>query len=323
MSWFKNPWLADKGSNPWAESNPWAQGKPEFQKAIGQSSKTEDTPIKADNTPDDFQTGYYLEGNIVVFATLVYNTTKYTDEVIENYLKRAANIQKTFGDYDFRFKFVDKPRYDFSGTYAQYKGVNPKIKKYAGDKSPTNNFLIRYDNVSELPREYYMEIFDSNPTAGADGGTHVNTNNIISSCHFAVYLSNNLSRTIVHESLHPLINHTYVKSAENPIYEIYLSFFQTMRALIKQKQDENKDVRTYLQEINVYIRENAELAEKATIIRENIMTTDAMQILGKHDYVDIAFCLVDYLIPAGRFDGFNSGVQLDTSQDSYIRTVVK
>ena len=35
MSWFKNPWLADKGSNPWAESNPWAQGKPEFEKVLG------------------------------------------------------------------------------------------------------------------------------------------------------------------------------------------------------------------------------------------------------------------------------------------------
>ena len=42
MSWFKNPWLADKGNNPWAESNPWAQGKPEFQKAVGTAANRDD-----------------------------------------------------------------------------------------------------------------------------------------------------------------------------------------------------------------------------------------------------------------------------------------
>ena len=42
MSWFKNPWLADKGSNPWAESNPWAQGKTEFQKAVGMTANSDD-----------------------------------------------------------------------------------------------------------------------------------------------------------------------------------------------------------------------------------------------------------------------------------------
>ena len=48
MSWFKNPWLVDKGSNPWAESNPWAQGKPEFEKAVGTAANSNEVQPASD-----------------------------------------------------------------------------------------------------------------------------------------------------------------------------------------------------------------------------------------------------------------------------------
>ena len=150
MSWFKNPWLADKGSNPWAESNPWAQGKPEFQKAIGQSLKGDDTPIKADNAPDDFTTGYWLDEktNTIVFSCYVYNATKHLDKDIEIFFDEVIAIQRNFSTkigtklYAFEFlpKWVSKPRYDYWNIYGNSKEVNnPKIKPYILKKENTRS----------------------------------------------------------------------------------------------------------------------------------------------------------------------------------------
>ena len=136
----------------------------------------------------DFRTGYWLEGNTIVFSTYVYNATSYSDEIIQALMKKAIALQKSLGNetysFDFRINWVSKPRYDYSRTYRSYTGTNPKISAYTPKdrQSVDKAELLWVTNDNELPTEYYMELFDDNPLAGADGGTHPNKDNKLKSC---------------------------------------------------------------------------------------------------------------------------------------------
>ena len=333
MSWFKNPWLADKGSNPWAESNPWAQGKPEFQKAIGQSPKTDVIPINDKKNIEDVRTGYWLENNTIVFSTYVYNATSYSDRAVQALMEKAVNLQKSFGNgtysFDFRPNWVSKPRYDYSGTYRNYRGANPKITKFIPkDRQSVNKEeLLWITEDKNLPAEYYMELFDYNRYSPQDGGAHSNSRNKLQSCYFGLYMKQDDAHTIVHESLHPVLYHPFAKGDDtnlldiNPLYPIYIGFVEEIKNLIQDKTDEGKNLSTRISEIESYIRGNEELRKKAETIRNNIMTTAA--ITNKSDvgdvYAALAFYLYSYLPVSYPFDRtFTSGNKLAEIQIDYL-----
>ena len=284
MSWFKNPWLT---------SNPWAQGKPEFQKAIGQSPKTDDTPIEADNASNKFTPGYLLVGTTIVFSTFVYdNTTEGNEErkksklktskrVTDIYMNQAKNLQSTFAQggftFDFKWQVVDTPKYKY--VFGQE------------DK--------------ELPDYYFMYLNDG---VGDEGGTHVNTDNPTKSSYFQVGLLKNdstkNSRTIIHESLHPLLHHSWVESANNPLFATFKSLLDYVRKLIEDNTPTGK--------IIALVRENK--AVERAIIRNNIMTTAALDSA----YNDIISYLDDFYVSSK----LNTGRKLDKKQFEKIKNDV-
>lgn len=313
MSWFKNPWEVN---------NPWAQGKPEFQKAIGQSPKADVISSNNKKDSEDVRTGYWLENNTIIFSTYIYNATSYSDRAVQVLMEKAVKLQKSFGNgtysFEFRPNWVNKPRYDYFGTYRNNFGSNPKITKFIPEfrQSVNKEELLWITEENAIPTEYYMELFDDNPSLRANGGAHPNGDNRLESCYFGLYIKADNAHTIIHESLHPVLEHSF--TTNNPIYDIYEGFFEDIKDLIEQKEKELKSPAIYIPEIEEYIRGNVTLKSKAEIIRNNIMTTQDITKNSDAAYYNLAFYLYSYLKSPNSYDGFTSGNQLVEAQITHI-----
>ncbi len=304
---------------------------------------TTETNSDKNEPVDDFRTGYWRERNTFVFSTYVYNATSQSDESMRAFMNKVASIQKAFSiegcySFDFRFKFVDKPRYDFGNTYGNSsetgnRKIKPYILKVPNTRSETD--LKAYFEESKLPNEYYMDLFDYKLGAPADGGAHVNTSNPYQSCYFGLYVASDWSniRTVVHESLHPVLPHIY--NGSSPMLGVFVNFFEAVKKLVNQKESENKSETIYRQEINEYIGANKDkLKDAATSIRENIMTTEAIAMRsGNERYIDYVSYLYGYLglidkrdaygYIVSRGDGIlNKGTKIDQLQvDSIVNQI--
>jgi hypothetical protein len=311
----------------------WANEAAAMRDTSGVLGKEVLTPVsvspKRINNEKNVRTGYWLEGKKIVFSTFVYNATTKSDAEIKAFLNSAKTIQENFkgNGYTFEFKceFVTEPRYDYKRTYRLYSGNNQKILKHKPKYADSGDGLLWIKDENELPCEYYMELFDQVRNAASDGGTHFHPLDKTESCYFAIFIPEALDnqRTLIHETLHPVLEHSIV--GNNPIYAIYTSFFDT---ILKMRDDRDKSGMAILErdkEINRIIKANVVgLAEKATIIRENIMTTEA--ILLKSDnlkYYDLAYYLYDYGFPETKFKGFNSGTQIHLLQIESIAKQLK
>ena len=271
--------------------------------------KSASTGKESDSTSEEFETGYWLDEKTktIVFSCYIYNATTHSDEKIIGFINKVVAIQGNFSaiiketSYSFKFlyKFIKRPRYDYWNIYGNSRdNKNPKIKPYILKipNTRSQDDLKGYFEESSLPNEYYMDLFDLNPTAKADGGTHINTNNPYKSCYFGLSVASDLSnaRTVVHESLHPVIPHIY--TSESPLNGLFKDFFAIITQLINERRKQGLSNEISKKQINDYIVSNGDLEKKATIIRKNIMTTEALFIMSDNaEYQLLTPYLYEYL----------------------------
>ncbi|MEN9612118.1 MAG: hypothetical protein RLZZ628_2932 [Bacteroidota bacterium] len=256
------------------------------------------TNKKVKSKDDDFQTGYWLEDYpnsnclTIIFSTYVFNGTSASDAAVEALLRAAKRIFENFNQndpvsekeyyFEFRYKLVSEPRYESGTTYStseystNVNSKNQKLKKYMHKRDEVG-ILPQYYNSSQLPNEYYMEIFNEASAVNGvvtEGGASPNPNNRTKSAYFGLSIGVNVNRArvIVHEGLHPMLEHTWAKGS--PIAFIWDRFFNSITKLIADKKAQGKSIAQYVAEIEREMKANTDnLKTDAAIIRENIMTT--------------------------------------------------
>jgi hypothetical protein len=271
---------------------------------------------------EKFATGYSLEGNKIVFSTFVYNATeRRTNNEIRAFFEKAKLIQQNFtiGGYsfDFRYQFVNKPKYDYNGTYRNYYGSNSKLKAYVPkDRQSIDDIYLKWiTDDSKLPDYYYMELFDETDfNSGSDGGTHPNNSNRIRSCYFGLTLSKMLDnqRTIIHESLHPVLDHTWSNSDINPLYSTFERFFLDIKEKVAKPESDTV--------INTYIKNK--LAIDAEMLRQNIMTTTSINSESEISK-DLAKYLYEYLYNFIQLGSLSKGTKINILQIKKIVQILK
>jgi hypothetical protein len=208
-------------------------------------------------------------------------------------------LQMPKGNYTFEFKYK----------------ITPILYEY-----PLSDLLLRDG--------YYMELHDEvDLHADSDGGTHPNPEKRTSICYFSIAVSKGLSnqRTIFHESLHPILDHTFAGGPLNPLYNIYTNFFELVKSTIiklVESKPANVTVLQYRRTIGIFIRNliqnNDYIKEQATIIRENMMTTAAINKSDQAIYSEYVLYLLDYLKPNEQYETIDKGKKINSLQIKHI-----
>jgi hypothetical protein len=301
----------------------WANEAAAMRDTSGVLGKEVLKPVSTNSAPkkieEDFRTGYWLEGNKIVFSTFVYNATeKRNSNEVRAFLEKAKLIQRNMAgsgySFDFRYQFVDKPKYDYNGTYRNYYGSNTKLKNHVPkDRQSVDPIYLKWiTDDSKLPDYYYMELFDETDfNSGSDGGTHPNNSNRTNSCYFGLTLSKSLDnqRTIIHESFHPVLDHTWSNTDLNPVYSTFECFFLDIREKVAKPESDTV--------INTYIKN--QLAIDAEILRQNIMTTTAINSDSDISR-NLAKYLYDYLYDYIQLSSLSKGTKITIPQ---IKKIVK
>jgi hypothetical protein len=293
-----------------------------------------------DEVEEKFRTGYWLEGNTIVFSTFVYDNTrrgieerkkkKTSKSVTDSYMSAAKNLQAGFRQKmqaDLLFK--EKSKKELIVYYTNKKNASSDNNEKSKLEIQINKLIANLDEIEkektlvstysfdfrwqvvdtvkyeykymfsdkELPLYYYMNLNDG---SGDEGGTHPNPNNRLSSVFFNLGIPNNqfkASRTLLHESLHPVIEHIAAYGDSNPMS---LNFFKLLKdTLIELKRSQSDN-------LVVIAQIKAEFKYEIKVILDNIMTTPEVKQL----YPDV----IPYLGDSDVSSQLNNGTSLHVLQ---------
>jgi hypothetical protein len=188
----------------------WANEAAAMRDTSGVLGKEVLKPVSTNSAPkkieENFRTGYWLEGNTIVFSCYVYDKYSLGRDKIDIVMQAAVKIRvglkfKYNGiEYAFRldFKILDKPKYDI-------------------------NYVKTLDKLEDF---FYMEFVAGTGT----GVTHFNPDCPTKSAYFQIKVGDlmkygsvdeftklEVSRVITHESFHPLIDHPWTFKSMNPL----------------------------------------------------------------------------------------------------------
>ena len=222
------------------------QKKEREEREAAHKKQKEEKELKKENSLE--RTGYYIEackdetGKVcyydIEFATYICNVSNEPDEEIEKIGAMlmgifAAVLQGTVKDIPvngiFNYQLISKEdplHYDY--------------KRILSDK--------------QLPLYYLMDISNAEKEKGK-GGTHRNPLNPLRSAYFNVDLADknklidrlSSARTIIHEALHPILDHPWENTPLNPIYPKYVVYRDDITRIYKDFDDFQKEIDTYIQ----------------------------------------------------------------------------
>lgn len=222
------------------------------------SSKTSDLTAIGYNLSITDKSTYVVSINL-----LVCNLSSLNDAGVQSILAQAKKI------YESMFSKITPT--------ATYKAIfNYQIIKQNDKRFYSFGFST---DRGKLPEYYLMTLHDEE-----GGGTDTNPNNPLKSAHFRVGIRGSLKvRTIVHESLHPILKHIWTEDSANPLHHVYIAINNKINAFYSEGKIKEADTYSKSGQVVNFVKnimntgENPDGERKRELVKDDGVLMDDLQ----------------------------------------------